>query len=280
MNKNGRTPLRYPGGKSKLYYFISKLIKLNFHVKPVYVEPFAGGAGLALKLLFNDDVSDILINDYDLSIWAFWDTVLNRPLELIRLIESANLDISEWKKQKQIYLTKDPKDITKLGFATLYLNRTNRSGIILANPIGGINQTGNYLMSCRFNKSKLIEQIMNIYSLRDRIHLTNEDAKDFIIRIDRELNNSLFYLDPPYVQKGHQLYKNSFKEVDHTEIRDAVTQLRNHWMITYDDCEFIEEMYIDYSQRKFDLSYTVQTKRVGSEIAIFSRHIMNIPDFK
>lgn len=276
----GYTPLRYPGGKAKLYNYISELIASNFEHAPVYVEPFAGGAGLALKLLLTNKVSEIYINDFDPAIWALWVSILNHPLEMINRIEHADLSIEEWRRQKQIYLQQDLLDPVSLGFATLYLNRVNRSGIILANPIGGLKQDGNYLIGCRFNKEALKKQVNTIHENSDRIHLFNEDAKIFIERIDREIQNGMIYLDPPYVQKGHQLYKNSFKEDDHASLRDAVMRLTNRWIVTYDDCPLIEELYASSLQVKFNLNYSVQTVRKGTEIAIFSDDLLVIPDFK
>lgn len=275
----GYTPLRYPGGKAKLYNYISELIATNFEHAPVYVEPFAGGAGLALKLLFTDKVSEIYINDFDPAIWALWESILNHPLEMINRIEHAELSIDEWRRQKQIYLNQNLFDTVALGFATLFLNRVNRSGILLANPIGGLKQDGDYLIGCRFNKESLIKQVKRIHESRDRIHLTNADAKVFIERVDREIQNGLIYLDPPYVQKGHQLYKNSFRERDHLALYGVVSLLNNHWIVTYDDCPFIEELYKSKRQIKFDLNYSVQTVRKGTEIAIYSEGLENIPEF-
>jgi len=276
----GYTPLRYPGGKAKLFNYISGLIIANFEHAPVYIEPFAGGAGLALKLLMTNKVTEIYINDYDPAIWALWESILNHPIEMINRIEHAELSITEWQRQKQIYLNQDLTDLVGLGFATLYLNRANRSGIILANPIGGLKQNGNYLIGCRFNKEVLKKQIMKIHENRNRIHLSNEDAKTFIARVDREIQNALIYLDPPYVQKGYQLYKNSFKEADHNALRDAVAELANRWIVTYDDCPMVEELYGSYRQLKFNLNYSVQTIRKGTEIAIYSNDLQSIPDFE
>ncbi len=274
------TPLRYPGGKAKLYDYVSELIANNCINPPAYIEPFVGGAGLALKLLMTNKVSEIYINDYDPAIWALWESILNHSKEIIMKIEEVELSVIEWKNQKQIYLEQNLSDIVSVGFATLYLNRTNRSGIIKANPIGGLSQDGDYKIDCRFNREALINQISIINQERERIHLSCEDAKVFIERIDREVQNAFFYLDPPYVKKGYQLYNNSFVESDHVLLRDAITNLRNPWFVTYDDCSLIEDLYADFEQRKFDLSYSIETKTIGTEIAIYSDALNIIPKFK
>ena len=146
------SPLRYPGGKSKLAPFVSLAIKKANLQNPVYIEPFAGGAGTALELLFNGIVDEIVINDYDKAIYSMWRAILTNTRKFIYFIENTPLNDVEWRKQKKIYTTQNKKYSIELGFATFYLNRTNRSGILSAGPIGGHNQTGNYLIDARFNK--------------------------------------------------------------------------------------------------------------------------------
>jgi DNA adenine methylase len=277
---NNLTPLRYPGGKTKLYSYVRELIDSTLALEDrVYVEPYAGGCGLALKLLFQEDVDEIYINDFDRAIWAFWYSVLNDCKELVEKIEQTSITIQEWYKQKEVYKNKDTANILELGFATLFLNRTNRSGIIMANPIGGNDQNGDYLIDCRFNKKSIISKIKRIHELRDRIHLTNLDAIEFLDNINGQLNNAFIYLDPPYFEKGYQLYKNSYLEQDHVDLRQKVAELHNFWFITYDDCLFIEDLYSQYNSRKFSLNYSAGTKRKGSEIAIYSNDIIVIPEF-
>lgn len=274
------TPLRYPGGKAKLAYYLKELLSTNFSEKVNYIEPFVGGSGLALNLLFSDSVNHIYINDNDRAIWAFWYCVLNRCEELINMVSNVEITVETWHIQKSIYQNKENADVLELGFATLFLNRTNRSGIIKANPIGGLAQDGNYKIDCRFIRGSLINQISNISHMKDRIHLSCEDAKDFIERIDCDVLNAFFYLDPPYVKKGYQLYNNSFNKEDHILLRNAITNLRSSWFVTYDDCLLVENLYSDFNQRKFNLNYSVETKRIGTEIAIYSPTLRAIPDFK
>lgn len=270
------TPLRYPGGKAKLYPEIKKLIEINFDEAPAYVEPFVGGGGLAFKLLLNEVVSEIYINDLDDAIYSFWYSIFNYNDEFIRLIRNTEINMINWGIQKNIYENPDGHTTLEKGFATFFLNRTNRSGIMKAGPIGGKKQNGNYLMDCRFNKENLIYIIERIYEYRDRVHIYSEDAKEFITHIDEELINAFIYLDPPYVDKGPVLYKNSFVNDDHKDLRDSIQTLRNKWFITYDDHEYVEELYQDYYQSRFDLNYSVATNRTGTEISIYGPELITI----
>lgn len=157
------SPLRYPGGKAKLSPFIKYVIakKTNNQIN-TYIEPFAGGAGIALDLLLNNVVDNIIINDYDKAVYSFWKAAIFETNKFISKIEETDITIKEWMHQKEIYLNNRNKYSFELGFATFFLNRTNRSGIITAGPIGGIKQNGNYLIDARFNKEDLINKIQNI----------------------------------------------------------------------------------------------------------------------
>src|SRR5690554_3362722 len=228
------TPLRYPGGKGKLYPFVKKIIENNYENKPAYAEPYAGGFGLGMKLLINEKVSRVYINDLDFSIYVFWKEIIENTENFIEKIINTNIDINEWKKQKEIYHNPNVSYLEK-GFATFFLNRTNRSGIMSAGPIGGYNQNGNYKIDCRFNKKNLVDLIRKISELKDKIFISNMDGKDFLKYVDKLENNVLIYLDPPYVEKGKDLYINSFTKKDHTDLSKVIKDLKNNWFLTYDD---------------------------------------------
>lgn len=269
------SPLRYPGGKSKLIPSIESLIRNNNLIGSTYIEPFSGGASVALYLLFNDLVSDIYINDIDRSIYAFWYSVINHNDELCNLIDDAVLTIDEWNNQKLIQEQKNTSDLLSLGFSTFYLNRTNRSGIIKAGVMGGINQTGNYKMDCRFNRVNLIKRIKRIGEYSNKINVTDLDTVDFLETVYPNIQNRCFiYFDPPYYKKGSQLYVNFYNHNDHVALSNSIKELDNdYWIVTYDNEDNIKEMYSEYKQDTYDLSYTVQTKYTGQEIIIYSDNI-------
>ncbi|WP_313151865.1 DNA adenine methylase [Lacrimispora sp.] len=271
------TPLRYPGGKAKLFPYMKKLIEKNFNTPPVYAEPFAGGCGLALKLLQKDVVSKIIINDNDNAIYCFWYSILYQTEDFIDLINRATFSIDEWGRQKSIYLNQQEKSSLEIGFSTFYLNRCNRSGMLMAGPIGGKEQNGEYLMDCRFNKEHLIEIIEWIAQNKKRIKLHHVDATQFINYIDKRYDNLLFYLDPPYVKKGKELYKNHFTDKDHVKLAKNIFRLKNKWFVTYDNNDLIKEIYKDYQKDEFELHYSAAGNKNGKEIAIFKNDLIYKP---
>jgi DNA adenine methylase len=265
------SPLRYPGGKSKIAPLVRLTIQKTNCTDVTYIEPFAGGAGVALNLLFDGTVNRIVINDYDKAIYSFWRALKENTQALINLIERTPVNIEEWKKQKKVYLTQNHSYSLELGFAAFFLNRTNRSGIIGAGPIGGYDQSGNFKIDARYNKVALIKRVKKIAEQKKNIIVYNKEIRNFISRIVPKYQESAFiYFDPPYYEKGKRLYKNFFSHSDHAAIAYCIFQCVNcDWIITYDDVPQLREIYSLYTMRKYDLNYSVANKGKGSEIIIF-----------
>lgn len=265
------SPLRYPGGKSKIAPFVSLIIEKANIGECTYIEPFAGGAGVALALLFDGVVSNVVINDYDKAIYSMWKAILNETTAFIKLVKETPLTIDEWKNQQKIYNSKNKKYSLELGFATFYLNRTNRSGILSAGPIGGYKQDGNYLMDARYNRDSLVERIEKIAKYKSHIHLYNKDIESFITKyLPKYRGQAFVYFDPPYYNKGKELYKNFFVHKDHKRISRLIDNLDCYWMVTYDDVDEICRLYKDYECKRFDLTYSVANSGKKSEIMFLS----------
>lgn len=279
MSNRKSSPLRYPGGKSCLTEFLTDIAALNDLTGGIYIEPYAGGAGAALSLLFNGVYNQIHINDYDSHIFAIWDSILNHTEDFIRRIENTEITISEWHRQKEIFDKSDVTNVVELGFSAFFLNRTNRSGIIFkAGPIGGLKQQGNYLLDVRFNKSNLIRRIEKIVNFGNQITISNFDAIELIQNLDNLYPNDerlFLYLDPPYYNKGNLLYMNNYNHENHVDLSNSIhdnLQIRK-WIVSYDNVPEIKEIYQGYRMSTFDLKYSLQSKRNGSELLVFSDNI-------
>jgi DNA adenine methylase len=222
--------------------------------------------------LFEGHVTQVHLNDLDRAVWAFWQAVLTKTDALVKLIEETDVTVSEWERQRSIQGRKADAEILELGFSTFFLNRTNRSGIIHSGGIiGGKAQAGDWKLDCRFNKADLAARIRRVAKYVERITLYNEDAETFLGRIGGPIPaNSVLYIDPPYYEKGSQLYRNSYKRGDHERIAAKLAELSAPWFLTYDNVEPIRELYRAYSSVELDIGYSVQTKRRGSELLVVS----------
>ena len=266
------TPLRYPGGKQKLTPFILELIQANDLQGGNYVEPYAGGAGVALELLLGNHVSKIHLNDSALPVYAFWRSVLSKADELCDLISRASLTVDEWKLRREIVRNPKGHTLLELGYSTFYLNRCNRSGVLSGGLIGGLEQTGEWKMDARFSRNELIRRIEVIASRSSSIVLKNWDAERFIEDHVQGLpGNTLVYLDPPYFEKASRLYLNSYAEEDHERIAEFIqSKLTKKWVVSYDSAPQILNYYKRSRSFLYDLQYNASTVYKGREIFVFS----------
>lgn len=263
-----RSPLRYPGGKACIFKFMTQFLEENNLIGTDYAEPYAGGAGLALRLMMDEYVGDIYINDLNPSIYAFWYVVLNKADALCEWIEHVPITVERWNFYKQVQTNYKTADILELAKSTFFLNRTNVSGVISGGIIGGINQRGKYKINARFNKTELIGRVREIQRFSDRIHLSNLDGIDFVKQLERMKREIFIYLDPPYYKKGSDLYMNAFCDEDHKKLADCVKTMRKKWIISYDNQEYIMQLYENNKKVLYQLSQCA-SNRVGDEILIF-----------
>lgn len=267
------SPLRYPGGKGKLANFIKLVMLKNDLVGCEYVEPYAGGASVALSLLFEEYADHIHINDLNRSVFAFWNVVLTQTESLCRLISRAKIDTSEWNRQRVVQRMDDVSELD-LAFSTFYLNRTSRSGIIGGGMIGGKNQDGPWKLDARFNRQDLIGRIEKIGRYRNRITLTGLDTAVYLRDNLGLIANPFVYLDPPYYVKGEGLYENFYRHANHQEIAGLVSTLKTPWIVSYDGVPEIHKMYSKFQSINYGLRYSAKERYLGIERMYFSRSLV------
>ena len=269
------SPLRYPGGKARLAPYLARLISAQTIVPQHYAEPFAGGAGAALHLLHDEVVSYV-----HLGIAAFWRSSLDFPDHFCHKIRTVPLSIEEWQRQAEVYADPIGRDDFELGFATFYLNRTNRSGILHAGPIGGFEQVGKWKIDARFNRESLSARIQAIADMRHRIFVTEYDALDFLGSLQDLDSNVFVYADPPYLVQGEGLYMHAFDSGAHLELSNILSNALFPWILTYDDDpRVMEELYSGGRCATFDIAHTAHQQHVGTESVIYSSRL-KVPDLE
>lgn len=274
------TPLRYPGGKSKLAAYVKAIIQANRLYDGEYVEPYAGGAGIALELLFQDYVEKIHINDYSEPVYAFWKSVLNNTEELCRLIKNTRLSVASWDRQKRIFSNPSKYDYVAVGFATFFLNRTNRSGILNGGIIGGRDQTGPWKIDARYNADELIFRVESIAQMKRRIRLTRSDALALLrFGLPKWQRKTLIYLDPPYYERGRELYYDYYEHENHRELSRFISanMSSRFWIASYDNVSPIRKLYADFRSIVYNVGYSAREAKVGKEVMFFSPK-MEIPE--
>ena len=271
------SPLRYPGGKAPFAPFIAKLMQVNGVAGGHYLEPYSGGAGVALDLLFQGHASHIHINDADPAVFAFWVSVTQQSEELLDLLGSTPITIEEWFKWRTVLREDCQASLVEKGFATLFMNRTNRSGILKAGVIGGKSQEGAYKLNARFKKDVIAARIAKIAKRAKDITVYNDDSLALLKRCKEFLpKESLIYLDPPYYVKGKGLYRNYYEHDDHVAIAKAIKSksFKWHWVVSYDNADEIRVMYQLVNTKTYGLNYTAQRRYVGNEVMFFSQDLI------
>lgn len=274
MSHRYLSPLRYPGGKARVAPYLAALIRAQSTRPSIYAEPFAGGAGAALRLLVDETVRSVRINDLSPGVAAFWRCVFHHTEQFAGLIEQATVDLDHWHQARHIFETPSDRDDLQLGFATFFLNRCNRSGILTARPIGGLNQTGKWKIDARFNKPDLAERVRRLGQYRRRVKVTQLDGREFMSEIESLGSQVFAYIDPPYIVQGEDLYLDSLSYDDHRLLADHLRDCPTPWMLTYDVSERVtEELYAGLRTARFDIAHTAQRQHIGSELVVFSPHL-------
>lgn len=274
------SPLRYPGGKAPFAPFIAQVMAANNLLGGHYLEPYAGGAGVALELLFEGKASHVHINDADPAVYAFWVAATQHADELLSLLDATPITMEQWFHWRGVLQSDEQMNVVQKGFATLFMNRTNRSGILKAGVIGGKEQSGEYKLDARFKKDMIAARIEAIAARAADISVYCEDSLHLLGRASEFLpKKSLIYLDPPYYVKGKGLYRNYYEHDDHAAIAKHLQRrgFKWPWVVSYDSAKEICSMYELSQSLTYGLNYTAQRRYVGSEVMFFSQSL-HIPD--
>jgi DNA adenine methylase len=274
------SPLRYPGAKRALTDYIEDLLYANNLCGCSFFEPYAGSAAVGIELLKRNSISSLVLCEKDILLYAFWKCVFKETDDLCEKIIKTPVTIETWKKMLSYrnitaVTTLKKKDMLDFGFAGLFFNRTNFSGILNANPIGGINQKSKYDISCRFNKNKIIDIIREIAKYKNVVEINLGDAIEFMhSQYMKFISRICFaYFDPPYYEKGSKIYRHYYKNQDHVNLAKFIKGLRFiDWIISYDDVPFICNLYSNkknkYQGFFLDYSCASKVRSKGQELLI------------
>ncbi|MBH8602055.1 DNA adenine methylase [Thermoactinomyces sp. CICC 23799] len=255
-----RSPLRFPGSKSKVlnrfypYFYIP-------HIE--YREPFFGGGAI----FFGKPKAKInWINDKDYSVYAFFKIVRDYPDDICKFVLSIKPSIEIWKEIRSI----KPQNELEVAYKFLFLNRTNYSGIITANPIGGIKQKSNWKIDCRWNPEMLCKRIKECSSKLQNVKITCLDFEELILAPGKDV---FLVLDPPYYKKGHELYPVSMSHEEHVKLARLLKKTQHNFLLTIDDCEEVKEIYqsVDFYVNQESWCYSINqgnNTKIGRELFI------------
>ena len=273
------SPLRYPGGKADLCFYIEKFIDENQLEGCHIIEPYAGSAIISLDMLSRGKASKATLVEKDPLIYAFWHSVFWDTERLLAEIQRLGISVETWRNFQQYRKVEnfDECSILEMGIAGLFFNRTNFSGILKANPIGGMSQESKYSIDCRFNKERICKLIQDISYLRDRVTILHGDALEILENeISLRRGNTFFYVDPPYYAKGKSLYRYWHEREDHEKLANILKRFKKPWLLSYDEHPEIIKLYKSKirNQEHIHLDYHISGYQKRHPEILFSNRII------
>jgi len=273
------SPLRYPGAKRRLAGYVAEVLHLNSLRPKLFVEPFAGGASVALQLLNDDLVESVGLGEKDPLVASFWKIVFRDPEWLIEELESIEVSVDNWR----YFRSGKFRSNREKALACIFLNRTSFSGILApsAGPIGGYSQASEHKIDCRFTISTMVKRIRQAARLGDRVKFVDcadwRETFEKVAGMGYGLQEVFYYLDPPFCRKARRLYRFYFKTEDHNLLHDALTRLDQPWLLSYDPAELILQLYSQngHGPRHVDLLYSASGN--GNRVEAREVIITNLP---
>lgn len=277
------TFFRYPGGKAKLKGPILDKIKsiTDTNKVGVYIEPFLGGASICMALLEQDtfpNLSKLLLNDYDFALFCLWRSVLKDESRLINQVLEFTPSTEAFYRFKEDLINVEfrKKEIVDIGLMKLAIHQMSYSGLGVkaGGPIGGANQSSQYDVGCRWSPKSIIKKIHKCHKLlneKDTVIHTSDFGTCLKSANALSLYHPFVYLDPPYFIKGNDLYEHGFDIADHQRLCDQLKLANYDWLLSYDDCPEIREMYSWAQIDEINVNYTIRTARNRNELLIHKK---------
>ena len=251
-----KSPLRYPGGKTRACNILDEIINEKGFDKSVVISPFFGGGSFEFFLRTKYD-SKLIVNDKFKPLISFWKSVQTRKVELCSELRKLLNVVS-----KSIFSTmrdtimEDTDDFIQ-GYKYFVINRCSFSGATLS---GGFSTESS---KKRFTESS-IKRTEDL-NLND-VEFHNLDFETFL-----KGKKGLIFLDPPYyLNENSKLYgKNGdmHENFNHKKLFQVLNKRKN-WIMTYNNCDYIRDLYKNYEIREVKWSYGMNASKESSEIVI------------
>lgn len=247
-----KSPLRYPGGKSRAVNLINSIVP-SFDE---YREPFVGGGSIFVSLKQKYPQKSFWINDIYYELYEFWEATQNNIDKLIQQIYHWKNQFSEGKELHK-FLNENKVNFNDIEIAAAFFiyNRITFSG---TTESGGYSDMA---FKERFTESS-IERLENLSSILSNTTITNYDYEQVI---EAKGDNVFIFLDPPYYSATKSaLYGkngNLHKQFDHQRFADVMRNCQHKWLITYDDSDYIRNLFDFAHISEFNLIYGMRNVR-------------------
>ncbi|MDJ0578828.1 DNA adenine methylase [Crocosphaera sp.] len=253
-----KSPLRYPGGKSRAIKKIQEQFPKNFNFSE-YREPFVGGGSIFIYIKQIYPNIDIWINDLNPELYLFWKIAQSELKALVTELRQIKKNRTDGRK---LFKELREIDIDKIsdferGVRFFVLNRITFSGTIES---GGYSEKS---FHTRFTESS-IERLENLGYILPGIRITNLDYREVV---NQKGENTFIFLDPPYLTATKsRLYGKDgdlHTSFNHQDFAQTMKQCQHKWLITYDDSEEIRNYFQDFNIIPWQLQYGMNNYKQG-----------------
>lgn len=254
------SPLRYPGGKTRACKILDQVVNDHFDIDNIdtIISPFFGGGSFEFHMQNKYDM-DIIANDKFNPLYTFWNQCKINKNELCNKLYNEPKITKDKFTDYRTSIMNTTNDLDK-AIKYFVINRCSFSGATLS---GGFSEEASVK---RFTKSS-IDRINKLKL--DRFNIYNMDFSDFI----EDNNDGLIFLDPPYyLEKQSKLYGNNgdmHESFNHNQLYDTIKEY-DQWIMTYNNCDYIRELYKDYTIIDAEWSYGMNKSKKSSEIIILN----------
>lgn len=258
-----RTPFRYPGSKNKI---VSAIIGQMDGMKAwadanTFVDAFVGGGSvfIAVKNSNRMEKPDLkfTVNDLDEWVYSFWYVIAKKLLvdELCDIVKETVPTVELFNDLRNT----EPEGAVQKAFYAIFFNRTTFSGIFNSGPIGGYEQKSKWGVDCRYNSDEIVKRIKALHKgFKGNLSVRKQNF-DKVLK--GAFNRPFFYLDPPYYHKGDSLYRERMDDSDHALLADILNDMDDNWLLSYDDCEEIRDLYSWAKIVDFDVNYCINGEK-------------------
>jgi DNA adenine methylase len=268
---------RYPGGKHRLSGAITqRLTALCTEDTTEYFEPCFGAGNVGITFLSqNPKIKSAWINDRDPGVACLWNAVIHSPGELIEKIKRFTPSVSAFDGFKSQLLgipeEFDPYNV-EVGFMKLavHLMSYGALGTRAGGPLGGKKQESKDAVDSRWSAEYRCRRVEELHRLLTSIDLIGGGCTclDFFHPLMEASRASIVYLDPPYFDKGNDLYQFPFSQTDHERLANILRVAHFPWVLSYDDHPEVNEMYRGTLIQPIPAKYTVGSVRQKTELII------------
>ena len=256
IRKRYPTILRYPGGKSRIawYLFQPEMIPQNISE---YREGFLGGGSCALAFSEMYPDTPVWVNDLFYELYCFWTQLQKDPTRLHAAAhevkdncgDSLESHREEYNRIKALF--DNPGDDFDRALTFYCLNRMSFGGMIGSKS----NFTGDSFRGKIFDRQK-IENLLSVSKVIQNWKITNVDYRELMTTPGDDV---FVFLDPPYKIKDMLYGKKGdmHKTFSHEEFVEACKNCSHNWQITYNENEWLRDQFKNYHMENFEFTYSL-----------------------